>query len=341
MIRTTALALLALAGLFCAPATAGEPLAACWRAEDLAARPGEARAVKGAPGSTVAMPDTAADTAARAPILGTVRRVELPAGEKLVALTFDLCETAGEIAGYDGGVVEALRAADARATFFAGGHWMATHPERFAQLVADPRFEIGTHSWSHRNLRKLAADRLAGEIRAPLATYAAAREALAARQCAAGLDLGHAPQRPRLFRFPFGVCNPAALEAVAEAGLVAVQWDVVSGDPAPGQSADAIVRGVLAAVQPGSIVVAHANGRGVHTAEALPRLIEGLRKKGYRLVTVGELLAAGTPVVADTCYELKPGDNARYDKPATADGRPLAGDARPGAASEPTGARKP
>ncbi|HQF30098.1 MAG TPA: polysaccharide deacetylase family protein, partial [Hyphomicrobiales bacterium] len=225
--------------------------------------------------------------------------------------------------------------------FFAGGHWMATHPERFAQLVADPRFEIGTHSWSHRNLRKLAADRLAGEIRAPLATYAAAREALAARQCAAGLDLGHAPQRPRLFRFPFGVCNPAALEAVAEAGLVAVQWDVVSGDPAPGQSADAIVRGVLAAVQPGSIVVAHANGRGVHTAEALPRLIEGLRKKGYRLVTVGELLAAGTPVVADTCYELKPGDNARYDKPATADGRPLAGDARPGAASEPTGARKP
>ncbi|HQF31223.1 MAG TPA: polysaccharide deacetylase, partial [Hyphomicrobiales bacterium] len=111
MIRTTALALLALAGLFCAPATAGEPLAACWRAEDLAARPGEARAVKGAPGSTVAMPDTAADTAARAPILGTVRRVELPAGEKLVALTFDLCETAGEIAGYDGCVVEALRAA--------------------------------------------------------------------------------------------------------------------------------------------------------------------------------------------------------------------------------------
>ncbi|MEZ5838981.1 MAG: hypothetical protein R3D02_00590 [Hyphomicrobiales bacterium] len=91
----------------------------------------------------------------------------------------------------------------------------------------------------------------------------------------------------------------------------------------PGQSADMIVRGVLAAVRPGSIVVAHANGRGVHTAEALPRLIEGLRARGYRLVTVSELLAAGAPVVADTCYELKPGDNLRYDKPATAAGKPL------------------
>ena len=58
----------------------------------------------------------------------------------------------------------------------------------------------------------------------------------------------------------------------------------------------------------------HANGRGWHTAEALPLLIEDLRKRGFQFSTVGELLARGQPVIADSCYELKPGDNAKYDK---------------------------
>ena len=50
--------------------------------------------------------------------------VELPPGVKLVALTFDLCETDGSIAGYDGRIVDLLRAEDVKATFFAGGKWM-------------------------------------------------------------------------------------------------------------------------------------------------------------------------------------------------------------------------
>ena len=58
----------------------------------------------------------------------------------------------------------------------------------------------------------------------------------------------------------------------------------------------------------------HANGRGWHTAEALPLLIEDLRKRGFEFATVGELLAKGEPIIADSCFELKPGDNAKYDK---------------------------
>jgi len=48
---------------------------------------------------------------------------------------------------------------------------------------------------------------------------------------------------------------------------------------------------VLEKVQPGSIVVMHINHTRFHTAEALPGIIEGLRKKGYSLVTVGQLIA--------------------------------------------------
>ena len=99
-----------------------------------------------------------------------------------------------------------------------------------------------------------------------------------------------------------------------DAGLLAIQWDDPSGDPAKAQSAEAIRKGIAASAKSGSIVVMHANGRGWHTAEALPLLIEDLRKRGFEFATVGELLAKGEPIIADSCFELKPGDNAKYDK---------------------------
>ena len=76
------------------------------------------------------------------PLRGSIRSVELPPGEKLIALTFDLCEENGYVSGYDGRVVDLLRAQGIKATFFAGGKWMETHPERAQQLIADPLFEI-------------------------------------------------------------------------------------------------------------------------------------------------------------------------------------------------------
>src|SRR5262245_31441567 len=50
---------------------------------------------------------------------GAVRRVDLPAGKKMIALTFDLCEQPGEIAGYDGAIIDYLRRENVKATFFA------------------------------------------------------------------------------------------------------------------------------------------------------------------------------------------------------------------------------
>ncbi len=110
-----------------------------------------------------------------------------------------------------------------------------------------------------------------------------------------------AAQPLNLFRFPAGVCDKRALDYVNDNGLLAIEWDVVSGDPDPRQSAEAIRAAVLARAKPGSIVVMHANGRGHHTAEALPGLISALRAKGFGFATVGELLAKGQPVIVDHC----------------------------------------
>jgi peptidoglycan/xylan/chitin deacetylase (PgdA/CDA1 family) len=169
------------------------------------------------------------------------------------------------------------------------------HPERARQLFADPLFEVGNHSWSHRLLTGVEPSVLRTQV---LASQGQARQSIAElrRICPKA-----EPRPPTLFRFPAGVCDAAALDFVNDSGLIAVEWDVVSGDPDPRQSAAAIRQAVLSQVKPGSIVVMHANGRGHHTAEALPGLIAALKAEGYGFVTVSGMLARGTPVIAERC----------------------------------------
>jgi peptidoglycan/xylan/chitin deacetylase (PgdA/CDA1 family) len=262
---------------------------------------------------------------------GSIRRVDLPKGRKLIALTFDLCEDRGEVAGYEGRIFETLRRENVKATLFAGGKWMRSHMARTQQLMSDPLFEIANHAEAHRNLRLLQEPNLSAEIAGPQRSYENIRQSFAATQCAAPLAEAMQSVAPRLslFRFPFGACNPASLAAVNDAGLLAIQWDISSGDPDPHMDANAIVAQVLRHAKPGSIVVSHANGRGWHTAEALPLLIAKLKAQGYEFATVSELIAAGKPVIADTCYDSKPGDTDRYDLPFSVRNKPRTGEELP------------
>ncbi len=286
----------------------------------LPSRPEEKLVHKGVPAAHVTVPDFS--TLTPAPIdpafAGSIRRVQLPPGKKLVALTFDLCETPNEVAGYDGEIFDTLRAEHVPATLFAGGHWSLTHAGRFGELASDPEFEIGNHTWTHANLRVVDAEKLKREVLAPIAAFAQVAEG---SQC-------HAPDAapqpaPTLFRFPFGACNPAAMKAVNDAGMKAIQWDVSADDASPFRTADMILKDALPLIRPGSIILAHANGRGYHTGAALPRLIHELKARGYEFVTVSRLLSEGTPVITATCYDSHPGDTDKYDtwgqkKPAAA-----------------------
>jgi peptidoglycan/xylan/chitin deacetylase (PgdA/CDA1 family) len=313
-IRTALCAALAI--LMPGKVLAGGAAAACWSADSLMSRASE-RAIRHAPYSA---PPFATNPAAgeSLPSLpqnfrGSIRRVELPPGKKLVALTFDLCENANEVSGYDGAIIDILRSKDVKATFFPSGKWLFDHEERAQQLLADPLFQVGAHSWTHWNYRLLTPQEVAEDLQLDLKADAETRGKLQSRACYA--ESAHvALPRLSIFRFPFGTCTAENMRAVNDAGLLAIQWDVVSGDPAPAQTADKIRHGVVAGAKPGSIIIMHANGRGHHTAEALPLVIDDLRAKGFEFETVSGLLAQGRPVVADSCYENKPGDNVRYDK---------------------------
>lgn len=292
----------------------------CWSENALSYRNGEQNIRKNIAAAIVASPsgETVSLKNAARTSPGAVRRVELPPGSrKLIALTFDLCEQPHEIAGYQGNIVDFLRAENIKATFFAGGKWLLTHPERSQQLMSDPLFEIGNHSWEHRNLRVISGPVLANEIIAPQLAYRKLRVELAAKQCRRPGDTVLAQERTpetiALFRFPYGACDTKSLEAVAAQGLTAIQWDVSAGDPWRGETAPLMTKTVVSHVRPGSIVIFHANGRGWHTSEALPRIVAKLRERGYQFVTVSELLGAGRPVIESRCYDAKPGDTDRYD----------------------------
>ena len=190
-----------------------------------------------------------------------------------VALTFDLCETKTKPAGFDPAIVAILQEKQAAATFFAGGLWLQDHPREAQLLTSEPRFELGNHSWSHPDLRQADAATITDEINRTekLLTALTGRSS-------------------RLFRLPFGYYDERVLKTIAASGVRIIQWDVVTGDPDRHVLAADIVAAVKHGARNGSIIIMHANGRGWHTAEALPQVIDLLRQRGFELVTVSQLL---------------------------------------------------
>ena len=97
--------------------------------------------------------------------------------------------------------------------------------------------------------------------------------------------------RARVFRPPFGLCDPRLAAAVALHGLVTVLWDVDPRDfEEPG--ADAIRDRVLATIRPGSIVLLPDDRPALGpTTDALDAILAALPGRGLRAVTVSDLLA--------------------------------------------------
>lgn len=95
---------------------------------------------------------------------------------------------------------------------------------------------------------------------------------------------------PCVFRPPYGAYDKSILETARSLGLATVLWNVDPSDYAlPGKAA--IERRVLSGVAPGSIVISHDGGgpRG-QTLAAYPSIIAKLRARGYKIVTIPQLL---------------------------------------------------
>lgn len=197
----------------------------------------------------------------------------LPTADKAVALTFDACETVTP-SHLDESIASFLVREKIPFTIFASGKFAARNRDRLAQLASMPEVELENHSLSHRlHMERLNASDIKQEVRAiePVLSEIAGRQA-------------------RFFRFPGGHHDAAALKTVEELGYKVVHWSFASGDPDPALSAERLYRHVLARVKPGAILIFHINGRGYRTGEALPRIVDTLRRENYRFVRLDEVL---------------------------------------------------
>jgi len=192
---------------------------------------------------------------------------------KEIALTFDACSERRHGA-VDTAVVNVLRETRTPATIFVGGKWARDVAPYLRPLAADTLFEFGCHAYMHPHLMKLSSGDIRKELRKATRTIA-----------------GIVGRAPVLFRAPYGEIDARVAGIADSLGLRCIEYDLPSGDPDTSITRAALVRYVVSMARGGSIVVMHVNGRGRRTAEALPEIIAGLRKKGYTLVTVGRLIA--------------------------------------------------
>jgi peptidoglycan-N-acetylglucosamine deacetylase len=182
-----------------------------------------------------------------------------------VALTFD----DGPSRTQTSAILEALIAYGAHATFFEEGRHVAGREAVMRQILAAGD-EIGNHSFHH------PVDPGAAEL---ASTNEAIRDATGFEPC--------------LFRPPYGEVDPKVTAAARANGLELVLWTLDSEDDHhPGVAA--IRRRVVRRTTAGAIVLLHDGGRHPETVQALPGILAGLAARGFRCVTVTELLGERT-----------------------------------------------
>ena len=218
------------------------------------------------PGAALAtVPGDPGRLAASGRHLPVLRRAASP--DDRVALSFDL--TWGE-AEY-GRIKAVLAEKGVRATFFAGGNWVANHP-REVQRLAAAGHEVGTLGLRIVELGGLPA----GQVTAQLMHAQDMLEQVLGRPV-------------RLFRPPLDARpGEAVLQAADAAGLLTVTYSLDSRDQS--LRGAKLVRHVVKGARRGDIVRLTASDFAPATAAALPAIIEGLQARGFRLVPVGDLL---------------------------------------------------
>ncbi|HBV99029.1 MAG: hypothetical protein JL50_18725 [Peptococcaceae bacterium BICA1-7] len=188
--------------------------------------------------------------------------------EKVVALSFD----DGPEPSYTLPALHTLAQKGARATFFVVGSQAAKHPDIILEMTRQGH-EVANHTWSHPDMNEVTTGELVNEVKAT-------------NQLIEGLT----GDKNIYFRPPKGIIGPEGRKALFGEGCQIVMWSICIESREVLNPREMAQR-VLDQVSPGQIILLH-DGRldRTKTIQALPFLLDGLKEKGYRAVTVGELL---------------------------------------------------
>ena len=186
---------------------------------------------------------------------GDVRKLAL---KGTVALTFD----DGPTVEYTPQILAILKKYNVKATFFMVGMNAKAHPEIVKMVLADGH-SINSHSLTHPMLTKLNDKQLHREVEEPSVI----------------IDniIG---KKPVCLRYPYGASNQHVRDVIRENGMTPTPMGFNSFDyDRPG--ADKIASWVLKNVYSGQVILMHDGfAKREQTVEALPKIIEGIQKKG-------------------------------------------------------------
>jgi len=191
------------------------------------------------------------------------------AGKNLVSLTFD-----DGPSPFTEGIVAALRAGHARATFFDVGNRLAFWPD--AVRATATVGSMGVHTWTHAHLPRLKPARVRDELlRTQLAIFRTTR------------------QLASVFRPPYEQATVRDDRIAESLNLLDVRWNVDSLDSRHGATSASAVAAVAASVGPGSIVLLH----DAHswTGDAVRGILRVLRARHLRAVSLPDLIERDPP----------------------------------------------
>jgi len=214
----------------------------------------------------------------------------LPSVEKQIALTFD----AGWLYDQTTNLLDVLDNYQVKSTFFLRGRWAEDHPG-LAKEILKRGHSTENHSLTHGHMKGMTEAEIRNEM------------ALSTKliQEATGY-------RPYLFRPPFGEYDSRVLKILAEQGFpYTIMWTIDSLDWMEERNGEKVTaqyltKRILSNATDKGIVLMHVGG--YQTVNALPDIIEGLRKDGYKLVKVNDMLPNPSASAGVTIYTVKKGD---------------------------------
>lgn len=155
------------------------------------------------------------------------------------------------------------------ASFFLEGNWVKKNPE-LAKMIASAGHEIGNHSYSHADMKRISREKALEELRKTNDVI----KATTGIKCT-------------WFGPPSGSMGPDTAAIAAETGMGTIMWTVDTVDwkkPSP----ETIINRVSSKVSNGSIILMHPTEP---TALALDRLIVSIKEKKLKIGTVSDMLS--------------------------------------------------
>ena len=192
-------------------------------------------------------------------------------------------------------ILDTLKKYNVKATFFMTGGWVESYPEDVKNIYKAGH-DLGNHSEHHKHMSELTYN----DVKQEIDTVTKKVQDLTG-------------QTMQLFRPPYGDYDNQLIYQLKDCGYYPIQWSVDSLDW-KNYGVNNVIDTILnhKNLKNGAIILMHNGAK--YTAQALPKIIEGLQAKGFELVPISQLIYKDN-------YHIEVDGCQVYDEPNSTTGK--------------------